>query len=162
MSVENVLAGLAVVENRIKGVTNGVNHVYDYPPNSLNSADLPCFVNIPGKERVRWDGGSDEAETAGLATRVYHCLLYVIPRAAGVSGEVVKVTVPVLDVARTIFQSSQTLGGQKFIMSVNYLGDSGVRELKYASSGGMDMGYMGVEFQVEVTERIVAYYASGE
>lgn len=156
MSVTDVMAGLAIVETRLK-TAGTINHVFDVAPNSINPADLPCFVNMPGQERVKWEGGSDESETAGLATRVYHCLLYVVPRGVGVSGEIVRVTLPVLDLARVEFQGSQSLGGKKGIVRVNYLGDSGVRELTYVG-----MGYIGVDIQVEVTERIVAYYADSE
>jgi hypothetical protein len=155
VSVTGVMAGLAVVETTLK-TTGVINHVFDVPPNSINTADLSCFVNFPGIEKVKWDG-SDEKETAGLATRVYHCLLYIIQRGAGVSGEIVRISLPILDSCRTLFQAYQTLGGQKGITKVVYLGDSGIRELMFAG-----MGYIGIDFQVEVTERIVSYYAANE
>lgn len=158
--VSDVLPRLAEIERELLNPISGLPVIaYDSAPFSLNSADLPAWVNLPGPAVVDWDmrAGEDSLYKEGYETRQYNCLLHIVSAAAGIPGEAFAACEPYFALGRQVLESHQSLKDLGGISSVRLLGDDGTIRLPYA---GVD--YLGIRFRLQIIGRVRVKIAQGE
>lgn len=153
MSVATVKARLATIQkNRI----TGVKRAFAQGPNSINTADMPLFINLTKPAQHDWAIlGSDFDQE----TRQYLMRLYVLPIGNGIPGEAERACEPFFDRVRDVFAARPTLEGLEGVQQAVLLGDSGVTLLDYPAG---NLAYWGIEFRLQVTEYIEVIYAENE
>ena len=158
--VPSILARLATIEPEVLNPINSVpTYAYASVPFSLNTNDLPSWVNLPGPMVEDWEVrvGEDSQAKEGLETREFHCTLYIAPAAAGKDGELFAVTEPYFALCRDMFQSHQSLKALDGIQRVNVLGDGGSQVLPFAG-----VPYYAIRFRVQIVSRVRVALATGE
>ncbi len=146
-----ILKQLAVIEREI----TGVRRAFDNVPNSIATADMPLFINLPGPMNENWvDGGEDAGGVEAIEAREYQCILIVAPVASGISGEAFGKVPPLLAAVRNKFGSYPLLKGMP-IRGAQLQRDSGERsDIQF---GGVP--FFGVIFTVVVEARVRVPYA---
>ena len=132
---------------------SGVKHAYEQAPTSLDTAQLPAFINLTGPGNDDWAGLGDGQEQN---TRIYVMRLYILPVSSGIPGEVERLCEPFFESVRLYFAQRPTLGGLARVQSAYILSDSGVVKLPFKSA---DPEFLGTEFRLQVTEVISFNYA---
>lgn len=150
----NILTALAAIELAIPGIARS----YADAPDTINSADMPLFVNLPGPVTYDWNANFDAFADEGRKTRDFYAVLIVAPFGAGTPGEKFALVNTYFDPVMRAFQSHRTLGGLDYIVKTIVTGDSGVRaDIEYSG-----LRWYGVRFTVQVTWKARVIYAAGE
>lgn len=145
MSIATVAERLAAIQiDHVAGIVKAYD--IDEIPNSLATANLPAFINVPG-EAVQAAFDDDE----WIETRTWYMLLYIAPieRPVEVAQRMAAAAV-FLPLVRQVFADRDGLESLAGILSSRLTGDSGLATpLQY---GGLT--YAGIEFRLEVKEII--------
>jgi hypothetical protein len=142
MSVTTIATRLARIQADIDGITSAFD--LDEIPNSLTSAHLPAFVNVPGEasaERI--------ADDLWRETRLWYMVLYISPlqRPFELAFRM-GIVRPFFVRVRDAFVARKTLESLRYLEDSTYLGDSGnVLPLVFAGTE-----YSGIEFRLQTVE----------
>lgn len=152
MSVQTVKARLTEIQSD-GTLFADVARAYGHAPNTINAADMPCWINFTGP--ATYDHiiiGADE----NLETREYKMRLYVLPYGAGAQGEAENLCEPFFPIVRDVFNARPGLEYPAHLPGVQtaiLLGDSGVNVLPYNGQF-----HWGIEFRLQVTEIVQVDY----
>ena len=144
MSVTTIAAKLASIQGNITGITKAFD--LDEIPNTLHTAHLPAFVNVPGD-------AVHEAVSADMwrETRTWYMLLFLTPvqRPFEVAQRMA-VAAPFFARVRSAFVARPTLESLRYLEMATFRGDSGTTiPLVF---GGTT--YAGIEFRLETSELV--------
>lgn len=141
MSLETILTRVKSINAAVAGVTTAYDHtdVQD----SLNTANLPAAIAMPGEGDLTYGGGGDV-----LTAHRLRLLLYVVPASRGNLAQNVAACIPFVACFRDAYAQAIKLDS---LPGVNwaYLRDYRVGLLP--PYGGTE--YVGVEFTLEVEEQ---------
>ena len=139
MPVETVVPRLQTI---LAGIT-GVTKAYDRLPGTLNAADLPVFLIVPGEatQTMKTAKGWMEEE------RVYNLLLYVKPLRLDSFNRPMNDVRPFFRRVQEKFVGSWQFGSLESVMFAHLESDSGVVPLVYGRAE-----YAGIEFRIRVKE----------
>jgi hypothetical protein len=149
MSVATVKAAIVVMQKLITGVKTA----YAQAPASLNTADLPMFVNLTSVANQDWEGLGDGGD---YETRVYLMRLYVLQGVLGIPGEAERLCEPFFTSVRDYFAARPFLNGTHGVQYAYVIGDSGVTRLVFDNP---ETPLLGIEFKLQVKEQIQFTYA---
>jgi len=153
MSVATVKTRLAFIQkNRISGVKRS----FAQGPNSINTADMPLFINLTKPAQHDWQILGSDFDQEG---RLYLMRLYVLPYGNGIPGEAERACEPFFDRVRDCFAARPGLEGLEDVQRAVLLGDSGVTLLDYPVG---NFAYWGIEFRLNVVEYVEVIYAANE
>lgn len=143
MPVETVVPRLQTI---LAGIT-GVTKAYDRLPGTLNAADLPTFLIMPGEatQKIKTAGGWMEEE------RVYKLLLYVKPLSLDSFNQAMNDVRPFFRRVQERFVAAWQLDALDSVMWAHLDSDSGVVPMVYGRAE-----YAGVEFRLRVKESYLA------
>jgi len=143
MTVGTVLDKLATIQATITGITKAYGH--DDLPNSLKTAQLPAFINLPGAATSEDVFG----QAAEVETRTYRMLLYVTPieRPSDIATRMNRVE-PFFDRVKDKFRSYALLDSLTDVIFTSTVDDIGLTAMEYAG-----VLYAGVEFTLDVMEQ---------
>lgn len=149
MSVVTVAERLAAIQADIAGITTAFD--IDEIPNVIHSANLPCFINVPGEAaytRISEDMWSE--------TRTWYLLLYIAPIARPFEvAQRMALATPFFDLVRQAFAARPTLESLPYVADALLIADSGVvLPLQYGSSQGQPALFTAIEFRLQVTELV--------
>jgi hypothetical protein len=144
MSVATVKTKLAAMQILI----SGVKHAFVQVPESLNTAELPAFINLTGQATDDWQNLGDGMD---LEARIYTMRLYVLPVVLGIPGEGERLCEPFFTRVRDYFASHPLLGNLAGVQIALVTGDSGVIAFPFDNS---EQKYLGIEFKLQVQEHI--------
>lgn len=138
MPVDTVVPRLQTILSGIAGVTRA----YDQLPGSLNKADLPAFLIIPGE-------AEQQAQTTlgYRETRQYMLLLYVEPLGTNSFSYGYNTARGFIRLVQAAFAAAHKLNSLTGVLRAELEGDSGVTPLVYGQSQ-----YAGIEFRLRVHE----------
>ena len=149
-----IMAALAAIELEIPGIVR----TYVNAPETINSADMPLFVNLPGPAVMDWNSAYDAFANEGRKSREFYAVLIVAPVGTGVPGEKLAAVNTYFDPAMRAFQSHRTLKSLDAIVKSVFTGDTGVRaDIEYSG-----LRWYGIRFTVQVTWRVRVAYAANE
>jgi hypothetical protein len=139
MTIATTIAALQALHITVTGVVTAPT----VTPASINTADLPLVLTIPGA--ATW-----EQEYAGghEQTREYVVRLYVGPVGQDTVDEAFDAAVPIIQAIGTAYQDNPTLTGAVSHIDTGFT-DTGLDgQLMFAGQA-----YRGCEFRVKVTEK---------
>ena len=138
MSLDSIMAALAVVEATI----SGIRKAYSKAPPSLNA--WPCFVNFPDTADI------ERATNLRKPTHHIKVLLFVLKGA--VLPEAEAELRPYLDSTLNAFDGHVTLGGTA--------GNSRITGYKYGILEYAGVPFLGISFDLDVTEWTTVTYVA--
>jgi hypothetical protein len=139
MTIATTIAALQVLHATVTGVTKAPTAT----PASINTADMPLIITIPGP--ATW-----EQEYAGghEQTREYIVRLFYGPVGQETVDEAFDAVIPIIQAIGTAYQDDPNLGGAVAHIDTGFT-DTGLDgQLMFA--GQM---YRGCEFRVKITEK---------
>lgn len=151
-SIEAAYLAQELAAGRVR--TSG--RAYDQLPHqAINDADLPVCLNFVREATADYTNpGEDYYQT----TRQYLVWLLVLPAAEGLSdGEAESMVEPLIPTFYAYINARPKLNAVTDVKRANIASDSGPRQLIWA-----DTVYWGVEFRVNVTERLTRAYTGNE
>jgi hypothetical protein len=162
MSIATVRAALQTLETSYlaaeyaAGRTRTAGRAYEQLPHqAVNDADLPVCLNFVREATADLtNAGEDFYQT----TRQYLVWLLLLPASEGLSdGEAESMVEPVIPTFYNYFLARPKLVAVTDVKRMVIASDSGPRQLVWA-----DIAYWGVEFRLNVTERLTRTYAAIE
>ena len=142
MTVETIATRLARIWGDITGITKAFD--LDEIPNTLQSAQLPAVICVPGEAEYANVGSDTEQET-----RTWYMLLYIAPvnRPVGVAQRMGRAS-PFFSRVRAAFAARDGLESLSGVLESELLSDSGTTQpLQF----GGDL-YTGIEFRLRTVE----------
>lgn len=152
----------AILDNLayLMGTVAGTKKAYSRAPMSIPDDKLPAALILTGAAAIT------NNKAAGIIeiTRSYRCRWYAAHIQQGTTGDAEAIALPFLSGGLAVFLPHPALGkGTKasqvpFVMNAEYKGDSGVTVL----SDFAGQQYLGVEFNLAVTYKVLHSYANYE
>ena len=140
MSVDTVIPVLTAINAAITGVVRA----YDTLPGSLNAADCPAMLIIPGpaeQEQITLQGMLEE--------RIYTLLVYVKPIALDKFNEAYNDARAFFRRVQEAYGAANRLNDLATVLDAHIVSDSGVQPLVYGQ-----VQYAGIEFRLRVREMV--------
>lgn len=154
MTASDIKTRLAAIEQAMSGIAKAYAQL---PAGTPALSNLPAFINKMGTSQlIRF------SDTLWYENRVYQCQLLVANVQKGISGEAEGLVETMIEPCRDAFlshpglgigTSTLVVGLQKAVM----LGDSGIRTITFSG-----VGYIGVEYRLQIAEEVVPVIASYE
>lgn len=141
MTVPDVLLGLSTLEAAI----TGIKRAYQFPPQSLERADIPCCVNLPGNA-----SHSKIADGYIVEQRDYSVLVAVGRQSEKRIDELTEKAATLIDPVIIAFEGSIMLGGVADVQEMKLTSDTGVVTLEYQNDADR---YVGFELNLQITSK---------
>jgi len=156
-SIDIVTTQMAALEENITGVTKG--YAFDQTPNSLQTAVLPCFTNIPlNAEYV--DVSAQFGKDVSAEVRDYTAWLWYAPvqRPADISRQASGIQT-LVQAVKAYFLARPQFGGLRYVISAPMIADTGPMTADYMGNG-TEYTCVGFTFRVTYLEKIT--FGSGD
>ena len=158
---DEITTQLKAMEESIAGVTKAF--AFDETPDSLASAILPAFNNLPGAGEYLTAAQAEMAFGVGMATEVrqYEATIWYKPIQAPPDALRHAAGLQTLhDAAKIYFMARPQLEGQRYVLSARLVSDTGPMVTEYVTGSGNAYSACGFTIEVAYTTRIT--YAGGD
>ena len=158
-NVVDVMARIAAIEREIiNPSTSGSLVAYDNVPYTINTADMPLFVNYTGNLSDNTLEGDDEFGREYAETRNHRLTLYIAPFGTGVEGEKWGLLAPFFDLVYAKFMGYPHLKNLAGVRDAKLIADTGMTQtVKFISQE-----YFGAQFTLRVTTTARRLLAKGD
>ena len=153
------MARIAAIEREIiNPSTSGSLVAYDNVPYTINTADMPLFINYAGNLSDNTMEGDDEFAREFVETRNHRLTLYIAPFGTGVEGEKWGLLAPYFDLIYAKFGSYPHLKQLAGVRDARLTADTGMTQVvKF-----IGQEYFGAQFTLRVTTSARRLIAKGD